>query len=86
MHATTISSFTNRDGQTPLTYIRERHPFHHSTIALLEQALADADKTSLLVKARRLVAIPRTDTATPPYLQGAGGTRPAFAAGDTDGP
>jgi hypothetical protein len=55
----------NKKGETPLTFTQKevpssvlqyRDPTHHAAIVvLLEQALIDAEKTSLLVKARRLV-------------------------------
>jgi hypothetical protein len=61
---------TDEDGVTPLDLLQQVNPSHHTAIALLEQALANAEKTSLLVKARRLVATARTDVAMPPYLQG----------------
>ena len=61
------------DGLTPLAFLRKKYPTHHTTIALLEQApiaAIDAEKVSLLVKARRLVVATSTNTAaTPSYLQ-----------------
>jgi hypothetical protein len=65
-------ALTREDGETPLTYLRIRHPTHHAAIALLErypEAQKDAEKASLLVKARRLVVLSR-NTAAPSYLRG----------------
>jgi hypothetical protein len=65
-------ALTREDGDTPLTYLRIRHPTHHAVIALLGQypeAQKDAEKASLLVKARRLAVLSRS-TAAPSYLQG----------------
>jgi hypothetical protein len=61
---------TNDRGLAPLAYLRQQHPTYHTTIALLEHALANAETTSLLVKARRLVATGRIEATTPSYLQG----------------
>ena len=58
---------TNNDGETPLAVRRHRYPSRHAAIALLEQA-PDAEMTSLLVKARRLVTVSR-NTVAPFYLQ-----------------
>jgi len=55
--------------KTPLAVLQERHPTYTTTIALLEQALAAAEVTSLLVKTRRLV-VATNFSMTPPYLQG----------------
>jgi hypothetical protein len=65
-------ALTNNKGHTPLTYLRIHRPSHHAAIALLEQypeAQKDAEKASLLVKARRLAVLSRS-TAAPSYLQG----------------
>jgi CheY-like chemotaxis protein len=59
----------NRDGEQSLEKLRKCHPSFHTAIALLERAIANAEKTSLLVKARRLVIISR-NTIAPSYLQG----------------
>lgn len=48
--------------------LQQSHYPHHAAIAVLEQA-PDADNTSLLVNARRLVAISRNANA-PSYLEG----------------
>jgi len=65
---TTITN--EKGGETPLAYLRQHHPFHRAAIALLEQALANVEKTALLVKARRLAITSSTDTvATPSYLR-----------------
>ena len=55
-------------GQTVLTYLRQRHPNPNVTIALLEQA-PDAEKASLLVKARRLAVAANSNAVAPSYLQ-----------------
>ena len=53
---------TDRDGRSPLVYVRrpvrQEHPNHRKTIALLVQA-QDAEKASLLVKVRRFVLATR---------------------------
>ena len=51
--------------------VRQHHHSHYAAyaaIALLEESLEDAEKTSLLVKARRLVVAAR-NIAAPSYLQ-----------------
>jgi hypothetical protein len=53
----------NEHGKQPLERLRKCHP------SFLEQAIANVKKTSLLVKARRLVVISR-NTIAPSYLQG----------------
>ena len=59
--------------ETPLAYLRRHKPsFQYATIALLEQA-PDAQKSSLLVKVRRLhvITVSAASTAiTPSYLRG----------------
>jgi len=60
------------DGKTSLDLLRQNRPSHHSTIALLEQA-PEAEKASLLVKARRIAVTASTATTpalAPSYLQG----------------
>jgi len=59
----------NNNGEMPLDRLRSNHPTYHSTIALLKQALGNAETTSLLVKARRLAVAVRSNFATPSYLQ-----------------
>ena len=59
---------TNRDGQTPLAYLRQKNRKCYTTITLLEVA-EEALKYSLLVKARRLLVASPTDTAAPSYLR-----------------
>jgi len=56
------------DGRTPLAVTRQYRPTGTTTIALLEQALAEAETTSLLVKARRFVVA--ANATMPPCLQG----------------
>lgn len=58
----------HKDGWTPLVVLRRCHPTYTTTVALLAQAIADAEVTSLLVKARRLVFAALTTML--PYLQG----------------
>jgi len=60
---------TNNDGKMPLVYLRECRPSHHAAIALLEQALANAETTALLVKARRLAVADRSNLVVPSCLQ-----------------
>lgn len=58
-------------GDTPLVILRRRFPVRHAAaIALIEKALAEAGKTSLLVKARSLVLVTTSTAAVPSYLQG----------------
>ena len=59
----------NGNGCTPLDYVREYLPSYHAAIALLEQALAEAEKASLLVKARRLAVTTNSNTVAPSCLQ-----------------
>lgn len=59
---------SNTDGEMPLIFLQRYHTTYKTTIALLEQALAATEVTSLLVKARRLVVATTIDTL-PPYLQ-----------------
>jgi ankyrin repeat protein len=62
-------TIAGNDGITPMDCLRNRGPHHHAAIALLEQALADAEKTTLLVKARRLVVAANSNVVTPSCLQ-----------------
>ncbi len=57
------------DGMTPLVVLQEHHPAYTTTIALLEHALAAAEVTSLLDKARRLV-VATNSSVIPPCLEG----------------
>ena len=41
--------------------LEERHPICETTIALLKQAIAEVEVTSLIVKARRLVVAANSD-------------------------
>jgi hypothetical protein len=52
-----------------LGWVRQRHPTHQAAIALLEQAVADADKTSILVKARRFAVAANRNTVALSCLQ-----------------
>jgi len=52
-----------------LAYLRQHHPNLHVTIALLEQALTEAEMASLLVKARRLAVAPNSNAVAPSCLQ-----------------
>jgi len=56
-------------GLTPMTCLRQRHPNYYAAIALLEQALADVEKTWLLVKARVLAVSAASNTVAPSCLQ-----------------
>jgi ankyrin repeat protein len=60
----------DKTGKTPSTYLQRLSPSHHTTIALLEQALDQAEKAALLVKARRLVLAAQSKAALPSHLQG----------------
>jgi len=60
---------TNRHGKMPLACLRQWRPSHHTTITLLEQALANAETTALLVKARRVVVAARGNIVSPSCLQ-----------------
>ena len=56
-----------------MDYIRWRHPDHQALIALLEDyqdAKEDAEKASLLVKARRLAIAAHSNAVAPSCLQG----------------
>jgi len=57
-------AITNYRGETPLAYLRQHHPSHHA-----DQA-PDAEKASLLVKARRLAVAAISITVAPSCLQG----------------
>lgn len=61
-------TLVKNNGQTPSALLREHHPSHHTTIALLEQAL-DAEKIAPLVKARRLTIAARSNIVAPSCLQ-----------------
>jgi len=61
--------FTDNEGWTPVALLRQRHPTYHAAIALLEQALTEAEKTWLLVKARRLAVAANSNTVAPSCLQ-----------------
>jgi len=52
-----------------MAVLEERHPICETTIALLKQAIAEVEVTSLIVKARRLVVAANSDVI-PSYLQG----------------
>ena len=52
--------------------VRQKHPTYQSVIALLEQypdAKRDAEKASLLVKARRLAVAANSNAVAPSCLQ-----------------
>ena len=51
--------------------VKEWSPFYHAAIALLEQTMADAEKTLALVKARRLAtaATASNIAGVPSFLQ-----------------
>ena len=62
-------TIANTNGQTALADLRQHHPNLHVTIALLEQALTEAEKASLLVKARRLAVAATSNAVAPSCLQ-----------------
>jgi hypothetical protein len=73
-------TITNNNGQIPLALLRQYRPNHHATIALLDHATIallehypvakkDADKASLLVKARRLAVAAIGNIMAPSCLQ-----------------
>ena len=65
-------ALTNDKGATPWTYMSHARPTHHATIALLEQfphTQKDAEKASLLVKARRFAIAANSNTVAPSCLQ-----------------
>jgi len=62
-------TLSNKSGQMPLAYLRRQHPAYHTTIALLEQALAATETTSLLVKAQCLAVAARSNIVAPSCLQ-----------------
>ena len=53
-----------------MTLVQQHYPTHHALIALLEQTLAEAEKASFLVKARRLAVAANSNIVTPPCLHG----------------
>jgi len=59
---------TNKQGLTPLALLQQQWPSYRGAIALLGQA-PEAEKASLLVKARRLF-VTSTSNAAPSCLQG----------------
>ena len=68
LQAGTNPSLTNIDGRTPLVIIRLYKPSYHTAITFLEQ-VPDAEKASLLVKARRLAVATISDVIAPSCLQ-----------------
>jgi len=64
---------TNDNGETPLDEARLHNPYHRAAIALLEQCPAakkDAEKASLLIKARRLAVNATSNVVAPSCLRG----------------
>ena len=59
----------NNDGETPLALVQFYHPDYLPFTVLLEQALAEAEKASLLVKARRLAVAANSNSVAPSCLQ-----------------
>jgi len=59
------AALTSKHGQTPLDLIRHRHPPPHAASTLLKQALAEAKKASLLVKARCLAVAANSSAVAP---------------------
>ena len=62
-------TIANKHGQTALAYLRQRRPNLYVTIALHEQALTEAEKASLLVKARRIAVAATSNAVAPSCLQ-----------------
>ena len=62
-------TIANKHGQTALAYLRQRRPNLHVTIVLLEQALTEAEKASLLVKARCLAVAATSKAVAPSCLK-----------------
>ena len=60
---------SDADGRTPLALLQQSHYPHHVAIAVLEQA-PDAEKASLLIKARRHVVAADSNAALPTSPQG----------------
>ena len=52
-----------------MAVLRKKYPDRHHIISLIEQALAEAVKTSILVKARCLVVAAASTAAAPSCLQ-----------------
>ena len=63
---------TRNGGETPLDLVRRHYPYRLALISLLEQyqnARKDAEKASLLVKARRLAVAATSNAVVPSCLQ-----------------
>lgn len=60
---------TNRRGLMPLVLLQQQWPENDAAMALLEQT-PEAQKTSLLVQARRIFAVSTSNAMVPSYLQG----------------
>lgn len=60
---------TDKYGLTPLAVLQQQWPENNAAISLLLQAL-DAQKASVLVKARRLFVASTSNARAPSYLQG----------------
>lgn len=61
-------AISSKIGRMPLTMLQGKHPSHHTAIALLEQ-VPEAEKTSLIVKARRLAVATRSNIVALSCLQ-----------------
>lgn len=57
------------DGIDPLAWLRQFRPSYCAAITLLEHALAEAEKASLLVNARRLAVAANGNIVAPSCLQ-----------------
>ena len=68
LQAGAYPTLTNEDGDMPLDLLRLLNPTYTTTIALLEGALTEVEKTWLLVKARRFIVAARSNFI-PPHLQ-----------------
>ena len=70
LQAGTDPTITGLEGYAALPWIQRLIRTYHDTIALLKHALVEAEKASLLVKARRLTVAATTSTAAAPsYVQ-----------------
>jgi len=69
LRANANPTLNNDRGDTPMASYRGRRSAHPATIALLEAALENAEKSALVVKARRLVVAAASGTVAPSCLQ-----------------
>lgn len=69
LHAAASPAIINNRGETPLALLRNKYPTPHATIALFEQ-VPDAEKASLLVKARRIAVATISNVIAPSCMEG----------------